>query len=325
MRLQDAVIAASPFRVQTTDAVIHHLPGAADFATQIETAPVRYNLADDCAAMVTNTAYNESNLVDASLDLLRFPSTSFWIEWLEEGRLLAMKSLGLAAREGAPFAPRVGAYVKTDESGRRGEIFVFWDDQQQGEATMSPVIIEFDLDDPDFCLGASGDKLARKIELSGTDVLSGLFRRARYTFFDGWRDYYMRYSKSVDCLNRDLRSTVHSVANEFPFIAAFSLLLSAQGALRYEAGSVDRLNKARLKKGKRALLDYVTVSLDLGAPQGQEKHALNGSRTSPRLHHVCGHLVRRNDRLFWRRAHMRGSPDRGAIATRTVNVKATCA
>ncbi len=324
MRLQDAVMAAEPFRVKTTDSVVHELPGAADLANQIASAPVRYNLANDCAAMVAHAAYSDTNLVDASLDLLRFPSTSFWIEWHEEGRLLEMKSLGLATSDDVQRATRVGAYVNTDELGRRGQITVFWQDEH-GEATLCPAFIEFDLDDPDFCMGTSGDKLIRKIELSGTDVLSGLFRRARYTFFDPWRDYYQRYSKNVHDLNNSLRQTVHSVANEFPFIAAFSLLLSAQGALRYESGSVERLNKARLKKGKRALLDYVMVSMDLGAPNAHHSNALDGSRTSPRLHHVCGHIVRRKDRLYWRRAHMRGSPGRGAIAARIVNVKATCA
>jgi hypothetical protein len=41
-------------------------------------------------------------------------------------------------------------------------------------------------------------------------------------------------------------------------------------------------------------------------------------RQSPRLHHVRGHLVRRDHRVFWRIPHLRGSGFRGAVRSRTV-------
>ena len=41
-------------------------------------------------------------------------------------------------------------------------------------------------------------------------------------------------------------------------------------------------------------------------------------RHSPRLHHVRGHLVRREQRVFWRVPHLRGSASRGAVRSRTV-------
>jgi hypothetical protein len=43
-----------------------------------------------------------------------------------------------------------------------------------------------------------------------------------------------------------------------------------------------------------------------------------GSRRPPRLHHVRGHLVRREDRVFWRMAHLRGHALEGLVRSRTV-------
>jgi hypothetical protein len=43
-----------------------------------------------------------------------------------------------------------------------------------------------------------------------------------------------------------------------------------------------------------------------------------GSRRPARLHHVRGHLVRREDRIFWRMAHLRGQALQGLVRSRTV-------
>jgi hypothetical protein len=50
----------------------------------------------------------------------------------------------------------------------------------------------------------------------------------------------------------------------------------------------------------------------------QEAGAEVGCRRSPRLHHVRGHLVRREDRVFWRTPHLRGSALQGVVRSRTV-------
>ena len=82
---------------------------------------------------------------------------------------------------------------------------------------------------------------------------------------------------------------------------------------------LERLNKARARSGKAALLEQIEVSAPLlpeyksGGSSGSET-----SRRSRRLHHVRGHLVRRGSKLFWRVPHLRGSARIGSIRTRTV-------
>jgi hypothetical protein len=82
---------------------------------------------------------------------------------------------------------------------------------------------------------------------------------------------------------------------------------------------LERLNKARARSGKAALLQQIEVF----APLLPECSSFGGngsepSRRSRRLHHVRGHLVRRGDKLFWRVPHLRGNARAGSIRTRTV-------
>src|SRR5258708_11567691 len=82
---------------------------------------------------------------------------------------------------------------------------------------------------------------------------------------------------------------------------------------------LERLNRARAKSGKAALLEQIEVFAAL-LPEFQSNgsNGSGASRRSPRLHHVRGHLVRRGCKLFWRVPHLRGSARAGSVRTRTV-------
>ena len=54
----------------------------------------------------------------------------------------------------------------------------------------------------------------------------------------------------------------------------------------------------------KALFDH--VELKLGQPPSVGAAHAGGSRKFPRMHMVRGHLVRRQDSVFWRSAHIRG-------------------
>jgi hypothetical protein len=78
------------------------------------------------------------------------------------------------------------------------------------------------------------------------------------------------------------------------------------------------INRKRLANGRAPLLDHVEVNASLDAVATAESAADGSGRQSPRLHHVRGHLVRRENRVFWRVPHLRGSGCRGAVRSRTV-------
>jgi hypothetical protein len=77
----------------------------------------------------------------------------------------------------------------------------------------------------------------------------------------------------------------------------------------------------RRRTGKAALLEHVEVSAPLFSSStasipGMRAHERRGRR----LHHVCGHIVRRGAAVFWRVAHLRGSARLGQVRTRTVEL-----
>jgi hypothetical protein len=102
-------------------------------------------------------------------------------------------------------------------------------------------------------------------------------------------------------------------------LLAFFLLLSAKDATRTIPVSRTAINRKRLAHGRRPLLDHIEVRASLEAVRESDSAAVEPSgRQSPRLHHVRGHLVRRDNRVFWRVPHLRGSGSRGIVRSRTV-------
>lgn len=321
MRLQDAIHAAEPLIIETVDQQRHNLPGAAELSAEIAAAPVRYVLDDHAAALVAHTAFSDRNTLIDSLDLVRFPFSTFWVEWNEPARLKALRQAGLLIAEPGPTKKgHAGMLVRAEANGRRGEISVLWENHGHGP-DCSPLTIEFDLDDPNFGETPVENTLTRSIRLGNSANFDAIFRHARYRLADPWLDYLRRYSNGPGAFEAAVHTNLKSVAGDFVFAAAFCLVLSARNALRYDASQLKRLNAARSKRGVAPLLDHMTVSLDLGDEQSDTGgfHGQNGRLTS-RLHHVCGHMVRRGANLHWRRPHLRGNPQIGMVSSRTIKV-----
>jgi hypothetical protein len=122
----------------------------------------------------------------------------------------------------------------------------------------------------------------------------------------------------VDFKCRLVKDSLNSIAWDAPFALAFLLLLSAKDATRAMPVSRAAINRKRLANGRAPLLDHIEVNACLDAVSTSEPSGEVSGRQSPRLHHVRGHLVRREDRVFWRVPHLRGSGCRGTVRSRTV-------
>jgi hypothetical protein len=97
------------------------------------------------------------------------------------------------------------------------------------------------------------------------------------------------------------------------------LLLVTRPGLPRRPLMLERLNKARARSGKAALLEQIEVFAPiLSEYKCGSDRASEASRRTRRLHHVRGHLVRRGSTLFWRVPHLRGNARAGTIRTRTV-------
>ncbi len=115
------------------------------------------------------------------------------------------------------------------------------------------------------------------------------------------------------------RHALGTIAIEMPVVLAFLLLLGTRPGLPRRPLMLERLNRARSRSGKAALLDHVEVFAPL---MPEYRHPFGTvpvtERRPPRLHHVRGHLVRRGSQLFWRVPHLRGSARAGVVRARTV-------
>jgi hypothetical protein len=116
-----------------------------------------------------------------------------------------------------------------------------------------------------------------------------------------------------------VHESVAAVARDIPMLLGFFLLLSAKDATRSIPVTRTAINRKRLARGRAPLLDHIEVRASLDAVRESGSSGTEpGGRQSPRLHHVRGHLVRRDDSVFRRTPHLRGSASRGMVRSRTV-------
>ena len=323
MFLQDSVAVSKPLQIQTDDGRIHELPGAASLSEKIIHAPLRYVLDDPSAALITQAAFSEQSVTASCIDLLRFPARAFWMEWSEHSRAKLLEQYGLIDPfQELRFCKRAGVFTEADPSGRRGEMRILWENEA-GEADLSPFVIEFDLDDAEFHRKQTPGALTRWLSIADFACAGPLLNHARFHLAEEWRAYYANYAPNPKALEEIIETSLYAIAGDFPYVASFCLVLAARGALQFSSTRLERLNASRIKNGKPPLLDHVTVSLELASDEEHGAIAGLSNRDAARLHHVCGHVVRRNGAIHWRRAHLRGNPQLGMVAARTVLVRAS--
>lgn len=322
MRLQDLVMRAADVRIQTSDLKIHTMPGANEIAPAVARAPLRYVMDDACVRLVSETAFDEKSMLGEAVDLIRMPSQKIWLEWPDRSVLNVLKETGLNCSEVVERKPRkVGILIESDETGRRGKAHMIWQ-REDGTAERSPFVAEFDFDVADIYADPLAEDTVRHVRIKGLECLHPFFKCIRYRMAPQWEGYYKRYCSSDDHFDRVINKGLMHVAGDLPFAMAFFLVLSTRTTFEARETSFTRLNAKRAKKGKAPLLDYQEFRLNL-TPSERAGASGYGERGPSRLHHVSGHLVRRGDTLFWRRAHLRGSPGRGAILAKTITVTAT--
>lgn len=321
MRLMDCLSAATdPVYVESDRGEHFTLPGANVLARRIVETPVRYVLDDTVAVFVIQTALADCARVCRCLDLVRLPSPLMWVEWGQASCLAAMTDLGIV-HDPANFgqASRAGLLIQTDETGRKGEADIVWTNAHGG-ADMSPLVLEFDLDDPNFAYAS-----AWALRVEDSEPLTQIYRHARFRLRDDWREYYLRESRSRAEFERAIDTNVRAAATDFPFLVALCLILAAHNAHELRPSDLSRLNRARGRNRKPMLLEHTEVHacIDVERLSGGGSGSGDNERAAARLHFVSGHLVRRKDRVFWRRAHMRGDARRGMASARTIHLRAS--
>jgi hypothetical protein len=298
------------------------LPGAECFREALRTCPIRYVLADELARCATQLAFSEGDRLTSCLDLIHVPARTLWIEWTDSVRRGQLAAISPHAAQGSE-AQRAGALLRATADGRAGEIRTFWSTDTQ-LAYVSPLIIRFDLDGVSEQTSGADPVIGSgwaTVTATGEPGLEQFLQHLQFHFDREWAAYYREGCETHEMRDAVLRSNLATCAFDPPMLFAFLLMLSAQNALPQRAIAVDKLNRARLRSGKAPMLEHIEVSAPLYSSSTASAPGMRGfERRGPRLHHVCGHIVRRGSAVFWRVPHLRGSARLGQVRTRTVEL-----
>lgn len=300
MHLMDCIAQAAPgLRIDDYLTGRHILmPGAGMFRDEIAKVPVRYILDDAVTATCAEMVASRQDFLADSLDIVRAPFQEFWIEWNESVRADMFSDHSTSGS--ATLGGRAGMLVKMDESGRAGTLRVFWSEDGQS-ADVNPAILNFDLDGHSHPLGDP----EMRVRAQNTD-LQAVFDRVTIDLDPDWKAYYGQRAHSQAHLRDTLSEVIGPATFDFPFLLSFALVLMAQ-AHTVRASDLSALNRARARKGRRELLEHMTVTQEVLGESVRQNAGVSGlQRTIPRLHLVRGHLVRRGDKVFWRTSHFRG-------------------
>jgi hypothetical protein len=300
--------------------------GPNDFAQTIVDCPLRFVIADDLTRASAELAFADGDRLAGCLDLLRIPAPLLWVEWNEAIHRQVICECGIVPqRNPDAFRRRIGILLRASLTGRSAIARTFWSvaaADGQCEAQMSPLESYIDLDDrfePTVDPGTMLRGDYASATYGGDSGVADLLERVRFQFDDKWLNYYRAAAPDFNERQTIARASLSAVVGDIPLLLAFFLLLNANGATRRMPVTRGILNRKRLERDRAPLLDHIEVHASLPEMSaGQEYGAAEGSRRSPRLHHVRGHLVRREDRVFWRTSHLRGSALQGVVRSRTV-------
>ena len=307
---------------------IWRLPGTDVLAHDLEQCALRYVLHDDVTELCTELAFDDETIVGSSVELIRIPAPTLWIEFSGRAQNKVLSNLGRLEGD-FELSPhqRIGLLVKSDASGRKGEFRVCWENESGLGPDIAPFIVEYDFNDVSFSKSchATADGTMIAADVVGHDALVPLFEHIRFRLNADWHRYYRQSTGSESLYREALHTALNPMHKDIPFLSMFCLLLTSQSAFQVSASDRSRLNRSRARRGRSPLLDHVELTMNLAAhePEFEDSACSSADRSSPRLHFVRGHLVRRRNAIHWRTSHMRGKPAIGSIHSRTVSLRVT--
>jgi hypothetical protein len=299
-------------------------PGAHHFADAVRTCPLRLVLADDLIQCTTYMAYAGGERLSGCLDLIHVPSQQLWLEWLEPTRQSALREISACASATCFNVKRSGVLIAADPAGRAGTMRTFWSTQDE-QVYSAALLTDFNLDRvvrPKLDIDAVFSGAACGVAMSEEAAVHDLLSHVCFRLDPVWANYYRAADLSESEQSLVLHQLLGTTAFDMPMILALFLLFAAKEGLQRQAADLERLNHARRRSGKRALLEHIEVRAPIAVDDQRPASlaANDNRRRGPRLHHVRGHIARRGDKVFWRLPHLRGNACLGVVRSRTVQL-----
>lgn len=294
---------------------------------------VRYVIDDDVVRAAVDVAASRPSSIRDAFPVARALHPFMWVEWFDGPRHEARREAGILStgERASAAAHRVGCLVRSDAEGRRGDMLFAWmhQDQVTGQApripNVCPLAISFDFDPHPLPTRAQEGvtDMHRRWQSSPAEIeaLGAIELTASISTTSGGAAVTKALSEIVgkkaaaDYLVQGRRD----LDGEYLHMLAVLLLLQAPNATSLREEDRTRLNRARAKAGKPSLLDHRIAYMRIGSRLAREGTAGGGGGAGGhrRAHIVRGHFVTRQQTVFWRRSHLRGS---GSPPTKTVKV-----
>lgn len=303
MRLIDQIVHADAV-VEARDraGIVHRLAGVGSKAEAIKRCALRYVVELEASQQCFDLLMTDNGLLVPENDFLRVPAEELWVEWI--------------ANPATPTTAehRMGTLVEADASGRQGTITTFWLNRN-GEADLSIAAIDFDLD-CEF-KPISGPLMTRRLRHQDLPHLDALFKHTLFRVDSAWADYIRANDPAGH--DSELGNLASMIWANLPFVLCLSTLMNSTTIFEQHRSDIARLNLARVKRGRRPLLDHIEVRMALDSRHAPGPGTASAGRVGARLHHVRGHLVKRGGKTFWRSPHLRGDPTT-PVARKTITV-----
>lgn len=270
--------------------------GLLEAKAALEQCPIRYILDQQSSRQCSDLVNNAPAMFDPADPFLRVAAERMWVEFFTDP----------VEGASATCQSKVGVLVSADATGRRGTLQGFY--EHSGRPLIDHGAIVFDLDRPPAA-GAWSLRL-RQASLPHLNPLLG------HTLLTVRPECRPLFGAAPDTTRQAMFSRLaEGCWYLLPVVLTFSAMLNSGGILREQPSDLKRPNRTRGTARKRSLLDHIEISMQLGFGHASiDGDGERSSRSTPRLHYVRGHVVRRSDKTFWRSSHLRGEgmqPARG--------------
>jgi hypothetical protein len=292
-----------------------------ELAKRLRTAQ-RFDLSPEVMRSAFTVAHSPIGGQLRALSLCKLPFRQAWFEWPGGYAGTPSERTDIIA----PVPKRMGALVETDESLQRGTIVYAWrHDDGAGGANICPLAVTFDwratgaepLDDltsasrwhlraTDADWRDLAEKFPRVRNSAREDVVADNYRFGvvlnpmMQTFLD------VAAQGAFDLL---LNAASKDIEGEPTLLRAAVMLLNSRNLAEYQPRPIAaKLNHARKKNGKPALLDYTHVRIRLSRALGERAGMAADPRAPSRLHLVRGHFKVRATGVYWWAPFARGTP-----------------
>lgn len=327
MRLLDHVAQCTvPFLVQQKCGDVWRLTSAGDFSQAVTHCPLRLVLTDELVRVCIELAYSEGDELCGCLDLVHLPAERLWVEWSESARHNALRCvIPECVPANGMNVERCGVLICSERSGRSGSLRTFFLTRDEPrEPLVAALETSLDLDGtgaPQHPVSFLKGGAVRVCDPQN-EHLDAVLRCARFRLDPAWQRYYGSVLANPALGEQVMRLLISSVPFDIPMLLALFLLMTIRADLMQKAVKPERLNRKRVQLGRPPLLEHVEVSIPLLVQAGyRNAQRPTTARNGPRFHHVRGHIVRRDDTVYWRGPHWRGHLRLGRVRSRTVELR----